>query len=130
MEKKKILLIDDNLDFISMLKIRLEKSGYLVLSAASGEEGIKIVQANNPDLVIIDVLMPKMDGLTTMKEINRISGRKIPIIIMTGDAVMTRDAFELEGAKDFLIKPIDSIYLMNRLRELLNQNQQSSGGVA
>ena len=119
MESKKILIIDDNTDFVSMLKIRLEKSGYNVLTAISGEEGISLVKSKAPDLVIVDVLMPKMDGLTTMKEINLISERKIPIIVMTGDAVMTRDAFELEGAKDFLVKPIDSIYLVNRMKELI-----------
>ena len=117
---KHILIVDDEKDFAQTLKIRFEaESDYVVSTAHNGEEALRIIQRGAPDLIVMDVLMPKMDGLTTLKAINTIIEKKVPVIVMTGKAVMTREAFELEGARDFLIKPINGAELAKRVKELL-----------
>ncbi len=117
---KHILIVDDEKDFAQTLKIRLEaESDYVVSMAQNGEEALRIIQRGAPDLIVMDVLMPKMDGLTTLKAINTITEKKVPVIVMTGKAVMTREAFQLEGACDFLLKPFDGAVLAKRVKELL-----------
>ncbi len=117
---KHILIVDDEKDFVQTLKIRLETEGDFVISAAhNGEEALRVIQRGAPDLIVMDVLMPKMDGLTTLKAINTLLEKKVPVIIMTGKAMMTQEAFELEGACDFLIKPINGSDLAKRIKEIL-----------
>ena len=117
---KHILIVDDEKDLVQTFKVRLEAAGDYVVSAAhNGEEALRVIQRGTPDLILMDVLMPKMDGLTTLKAINMMIERKVPVIVMTGKAIMTKDAFQLEGACDFLVKPIDGAFLVKRIKELL-----------
>ena len=116
---KHILVVDDDPDLVQTLKVRLESDGDFVVSTAqNGEEALRFVQRGAPDAIVMDVLMPKMDGLSTLKAINKMTDRKVPVIIMTGKAVMIRDAFELEGARDFLVKPVSGSQLVKRIKEL------------
>ena len=117
---KHILVVDDDPDLSQTLKVRLEANPDCVVSTAqNGEEALRFIQRGAPDLIVMDVLMPKMDGLTTLKAINKLSERKVPVIIITGKAIMMRDAFELEGACDFLEKPVDGAVLAKRVKELV-----------
>lgn len=121
---KHILVVDDDVDLAQAFKVRLEASGDFVVSVAqNGEEALRFVQRSAPDLIVMDVLMPKMDGLTTLKAINKLMERSVPVIIITGKAVMTRDAFQLEGARDFLTKPVDGGVLAKKIKEILGEAQ-------
>jgi DNA-binding response OmpR family regulator len=117
---KHILIVDDDPDLAQTFKMRLEADGDFVVSTArNGEEALRFIQRGVPDLIVMDVLMPKMDGLTTLKAINRMIEKRVPVIVITGKAVMTKDAFELEGACDFLTKPLDGSHLVKRIKEIL-----------
>ena len=118
---KHILVVDDDQDLVQTLKIRLEaESDFVVSTAQNGEEALRVIQRGPADLIVMDVLMPKMDGLTTLKVINSMSEKKVPVIIMTGKALMTQDAFRLEGACDFFAKPVDGAQLAKRVKEILS----------
>ena len=120
---KHILVVDDDADLVGALKIRLESENSFVVSTAhNGEEALRVTQRGPLDLIVMDVLMPNMDGLTALKAINKMTEKRVPVIIITGKAVMTKDAFELEGACDFMIKPIDGSQLVKRIKEILAQN--------
>ena len=117
---KHVLIVDDDTDLVHTLQVRLEADTEFVISTAhNGEEALRFVQRSAPDLIVMDVLMPKMDGLTTLKAINKVTEKKVPVIIITGKAVMTKDAFELEGACDFLVKPVEGAGLAKRIKEIL-----------
>ncbi|MBI4387912.1 MAG: response regulator, partial [Candidatus Omnitrophica bacterium] len=110
----------DDADLLQTMKLRLEAGGsFLVKTAQSGEAAIKLVEAKVPDLIITDVLMPDMDGYTTLREINKVTERKVPVIVTTGKAIMMKDTFEMEGAKAFFIKPIDGNELVKKVKEIL-----------
>ena len=117
---KHILLVDDDADLVETTKLRFESEGdYVVSVAYNGEEALRVVQRGVPDVIILDVMMPKMDGLTTLKAMNQMLEKKVPVIVVTGKAVMIKSVFELEGARDFLIKPVDGKRLVERVKEIL-----------
>ncbi len=82
MLKKKILLVDDEVDILKIIGLRINSWGYESLKAKNGKEAIKIVQEKKPDLVVLDFMLPDMDGITVIKELRRIS-KNIPIIMFT-----------------------------------------------
>ena len=108
---KKILIIDDEADLTLMIKYRLENSGYEVSTAHSGEEGLRELERIKPDLVLLDVIMPHMDGLETLYKIknNYIYSGKIPVIMLTGkkdlDSMFQAKGF---GSSEYITKPFDS----------------------
>jgi len=103
---KKILIVEDEEILIDLLQRKLTNEGYEILVARDGEEGLKIMQEINPDLVLLDIVMPKMGGFEVMEEMAKDSElKKIPIIVISnsGQPVEIDRAQEL-GAKDWLIK--------------------------
>jgi two-component system response regulator (stage 0 sporulation protein F) len=82
MDKKKILLVDDEKDLLTVIGLTIESWGYEVFKAPSGREALEILKNNNPDIVILDYLMPEMDGIATLREIRKIN-TKIPVIMFT-----------------------------------------------
>jgi len=124
MEQKKILVIDDETDLIMMVQMRLEANGYEVLSANDGEEGLEKAKSENPDLILLDVMMPKMDGYMVCSSLkNDEQFKKIPIILFTGKA---QDDFEEVGKKAradaFITKPFDPSDLLAKIEELLKKS--------
>lgn len=106
---KKILLIDDEMDLASIAKERLEAAGYIVLWASNGYEGIKTAVKENPDLILLDILMPKMDGFETLQALKGdMQTWGIPVVMLSikteSDALFK--AREL-GAADYFIKTDD-----------------------
>jgi DNA-binding response OmpR family regulator len=105
----KILIIDDEIDLAAIAKERLEAAGYAVLWASSGYEGIKIAVKENPDLILLDILMPKMDGFETLQALKGdMQTWGIPVVILSikTESDMLFKAREL-GAADYFIKTED-----------------------
>jgi DNA-binding response OmpR family regulator len=104
--EKKILIIEDEESLLDMYKSRFEKAGYQVLTANDGKSGIEIIQKQRPDLVILDILMPEMDGYETIKKIRKNAQiKKIPILVLSnlGQPDEINKALKL-GADDYVVK--------------------------
>jgi len=118
-EPRKILVVDDEQQLALAVKIRLQSRGYQVVTANDGQQALAAIEAEHPDLVLLDVLMPVMDGYSCMREINSRFGRgKIPIIILTARDRM-KDLFDLEGIADYVVKPFDHEDLLARIGRAL-----------
>ena len=117
----KILLVDDEQAITDNLAPFLERSGFSVVIAQDGEQALELVEAENPDAIILDVLMPKIDGREVLRRL-RASGNWIPILLLTqvGEAVERAMALE-EGADDYLNKPFDPHELVARIRAVLRR---------
>ena len=114
-ESKKILVADDEEQLALALKIRLQSQGYQVTTASNGQQVVQQATQEQPDLIILDVLMPVMDGYSCLRELNTHFGRgKIPVIILTARERM-KDLFELEGVEDYVVKPFDHEDLLIRV---------------
>jgi len=119
MERKKILIVDDEPEFVDMLKMRLESADYDVNTAADGVDGLKKAGDAKPDLIVLDVLMPRKDGYAFVKEAKQDSNLKdIPIIILTARPAM-EDKFKKEGVNDYIMKPFEAQELLKRIEEIL-----------
>ncbi|MBI4302371.1 MAG: response regulator [Chloroflexi bacterium] len=118
----KILIIDDDLDAARLIRLRLEKAGYSVLEAANGIAGLTRFYTDHPDLVLLDVIMPNMDGWEVCRRIREVSN--VPIIMLTarGDEVDKVRGLNL-GADDYVSKPFGSQELLARVRSVLHRAQ-------
>ena len=119
----KILAIDDDPGFLRLVEQVLTQKGYEVLTASSGQEGLRILFAHKPDLVLLDVVMTKMDGWQTCQRIRDVSD--IPIIMITGQQKAEEDIVRgLDyGADDYLIKPVGNRELVARVRAVLRRTE-------
>ncbi len=119
----RILLVDDEAQLVTMVQMRLEANGYEVVTASNGQEGLDKAKSENPDLIMMDVMMPKMDGYKVcglLKNDTRYS--KIPIILFTARA--QQDDKELGGevgADAYITKPFEPPMLLAKIEELLNK---------
>jgi DNA-binding response OmpR family regulator len=116
----KILIIDDDLDFIQMLTIRFRLDGYEVFSATSGEEGVRAAYECHPDVILLDIMMPETDGFDTCHNLRRMTST--PILFLTArsaESDVIRGLFQ--GADDFLSKPFRHEILDARIRALLRR---------
>ena len=117
----RILVVDDNPTNLEVLRVRLNAQGYEVVTAVDGEEGLRRARELEPDLVLLDVMMPKLDGISVLKELKGDTAlRFIPVILVTAKAD-TRDIVNgLEaGGDDYLTKPFEQAALVARVRSLL-----------
>ena len=117
---KKILLMNDQPNFIKMVSLKLEKMGFAVVSAENGRVGVERALAEQPDLIVMDIMMPEMDGFTACEQITAQSPKKCPVIFLSakGQESDRRRAAEL-GAVDFIAKPFSPKMLIDRIEELL-----------
>ena len=114
---KKILVIDDDPTLIKMVKPFLEAHGFLVTTAGDGDEGIAEIKRGVPDLIVLDVQMPKMNGYTFIFEMKRIPGTKnIPIIVLTAKEGMA-EIFKVEGVKEYVTKPFNPDVLLSNINK-------------
>jgi two-component system alkaline phosphatase synthesis response regulator PhoP len=121
--KETILIVDDEADLLDLIEYNLEKEGYQVLKAENGMDGIRLARRHKPDLIILDVMMPKMDGIEVCRVLKDDKDlRQKPIIFLTA---RTDEKTELEGlnlgADDFLPKPISTAKLVSRIRTVLRR---------
>lgn len=107
MAGEKILIIDDNEDFSKILQERLEGKGYQVTVAHDGEEGFKKAGTEDPRLILLDIKMPGMDGLTFVRRLRKIDAIKNTSVMILTDFELMRDLFAVEGIKDYFSKTRD-----------------------
>jgi two-component system response regulator MprA len=120
-DAKKILVVDDEEQLALAIQIRLKSKGYAVTLARDGKQALESIQRDPPDLVILDVLMPVMDGYSCVREMNARFGRsKFPVLILTARDRL-KDLFELEGIEDYVIKPFDHEDLLVRIDRILKR---------
>lgn len=122
-KKKKILFIEDEPDQIKMISLRLEKNGYEVISSLDGAEGLRMAVREKPDLILLDVIMPGIDGLEVCRQLRKDPvTRHIPIISTTAAGM---DDVEHQcltaGADDCVRKPYESSDLLVKIRRLLEK---------
>jgi len=128
MQMTRILVVDDEVLYQHLLKVNLEKEGYEIITANNGEEALDQVANRHPDLVILDVMMPKLDGISTCERIRQFSN--IPIIILTArgeeqDRVRGLDV----GADDYVVKPFSATELVARVRAVLRRAQTTDSAI-
>lgn len=119
--KPKILLVDDEQAITANLSPFLERSGFVVTVAADGEEALARVSGFSPDLIVLDILMPRLDGRETLRRLRQ-AGNWTPVILLTQVGESTERAMALEeGADDYLNKPFDPHELVARIRAVLRR---------
>ena len=122
-----ILLVDDEPSITEHLSAFLERAGYKVTCASNGKQALEAIGHSHPELVILDVLMPEMDGRAVLRPL-RSQGNCVPVILLTqvGEAGERALALE-EGADDYLNKPFDPHELLARIRAVLRRAQAPAG---
>ena len=124
---KRILVADDDAAVLETLKAILEKFSYEVDTASNGEECLKKVLLERPDLLLLDIMMPKMDGysfLVAIKELKAMIGNapETPVIIMTGgDSPINKDLVTHEDIRDYLTKPFDIPVLLEKIKKIVGE---------
>ncbi|WP_220719639.1 response regulator [Agarivorans litoreus] len=119
---KQLLVVDDDLEIRSLLEQYLSKSGFDVISANDGEEMAKLLESNDPELIILDIMLPGDDGFTLCQKIRRTSN--VPIIMLTANSDEMDRIVGLElGADDYIGKPFNPRELLARVKALLRRSQ-------
>ncbi len=116
----KILVIDDDTNICELLRMYLEKEGYEVRTASDGSEGISLFRMYEPDLVLLDVMMPKKDGWAVCRELRVHSSKPIIMITAKGETLDKVLGLEL-GADDFIVKPLDMKEVFARIKAVLRR---------
>jgi len=123
MKKEKILLVDDEPDILEIVGYNLKKEGYEVSTADNGKEAIKIAKAEKPDLIILDVMMPEMDGMETCYQIRNDSSLKdtlIAFLTARGEDYSQIAGFDA-GADDYITKPVKPRVLVSKVKAILRR---------
>ena len=124
-DEMSVLLVDDEKDFLEVLTKRLRKRKLRLVAANSGAEAIRTVQDTPIDVVVLDMRMPQMDGLQTLREIKRINPG-VEVIMLTGHANVETAVEGMElGAFDYLIKPVDIDELLYKLQDAFKKKAMS-----
>ena len=123
MAKQEILAVDDEEDILELLRFNLAKEGFAVVCAASGEEALKAALSQRPDLILLDLLLPAMDGLEVARRLkSNPSTQEIPVIMVTAKGEEADIVTGLEfGAEDYITKPFSRKVLIARVRAVLRR---------
>ena len=123
----RILICDDEKDIVSALRIYLEAEGYETLSAANGKEALALLAENTVHLVLLDIMMPEMDGISALSRIRELSN--VPVIFLTAKSEDTDKVLGLNvGADDYITKPFNPVEMLARVRSQLRRYLQLGGG--
>ncbi len=127
MPKKKILIVDDEIEMVELEVMRFEAHGYEVRAAYDGESGLKMVYEWVPDLVILDIMLPKMDGYTVCEALKKDARSKnIPILLVSAvDQKYDPLRGQKVGANDSFTKPFEPPLLLARIKELLHTSKNN-----
>ncbi len=122
---KKILIVDDEKPIVEILKINLKKENYIVFESYDGEDAVQKAETVNPDLILLDVMLPKMDGFSVCRKIREKSS--VPIIMLTAREEEVDKVLGLElGADDYMTKPFSIRELMARIKANMRRQQSVS----
>ena len=132
MTKEKILIVDDEEDILELLKFNLTREGYEVVCAGTGEKVLKIIESVNPDLIVLDLMLPGTDGLEVTKKLkNNPKNQDIPIIMLTAKGEESDIVIGLElGADDYITKPFSPKILIARIRAVIRRKINKPAGDA
>jgi len=120
MNNQRILVVDDDKNICEIIRLYLEKEGFLVSIANDGEEALRMFRETTPSVVVLDVMMPKMDGFQVCREIRRLSS--IPVIMLTAKGETFDKVLGLElGADDYMVKPFENKELVARIKAVLRR---------
>ncbi len=123
MQKEKILVVDDEKNICDLLRMYLEKEGYSVVLAYNGVDAVNSFASENPDLVLLDVMLPQLDGWQVCREIRKVSEK--PIIMLTAKDEIFDKVLGLElGADDYVTKPFDAKEIIARIKAVLRRTTQ------
>jgi len=126
---KKILVVDDEKHIVRLVQVNLERAGYEVITAYDGDEALKKVKEERPDLIVLDVMMPKMDGFEVMKHLKADpTTRDIPVIMLTAKAQDT-DVFKgwQSGVDCYLTKPFNPLELLGFIKRIFESLEEEFG---
>lgn len=125
MSKERVLIIEDETNIAQTIRYNLEKEGFHVLTASDGAKGLKLAQMELPSLILLDLMLPEIDGLEVCKLLKRENKtRQIPVIILTAKSQETDKVVGLElGADDYLTKPFSMRELIARVKAVLRRTQ-------
>ena len=122
-----ILVVDDEKDIVSALEIYLKAEGYRVLTAYNGREALSVAAREDVHLILMDIMMPVMDGLTAMAQLRQTSN--VPVILLTAKSEDTDKVLGLNvGADDYITKPFNPVEMLARVRSQLRRDVQLGGG--
>jgi two-component system alkaline phosphatase synthesis response regulator PhoP len=118
------LVVDDETDILRLIEIKLKKAGFEVLTACDGQEGLEKALAEKPDIMLVDVMMPRMDGYTVVSEVRQKLGGEAPIIILLTAKGQEADVVKglTSGANDYIIKPFSPRELIARINVVLSKS--------
>lgn len=120
MQKEKILVVDDDKNICELLRMYLEKEGYAVAMAHNGIDAVNAFNASNPDLILLDIMLPQLDGWQVCREIRKVS--EAPIIMLTAKDEVFDKVLGLElGADDYVTKPFDTKEIVARIKAVLRR---------
>jgi DNA-binding response OmpR family regulator len=120
--KKRILLVDDDREIVESMKVVLEASGYDILVARDGNQGLAMAERDDPDLVILDMMMPKRSGFLVLERIRRTRPVPLRVIMITANEGSRHKAYaEMLGVDDYIRKPFAMDRLINSVQRLLGK---------
>ena len=123
MDRKRILVVDDEIYIVHILEFTLTMEGYEVATAADGEEALRKIEQDRPDLVVLDIMMPKLDGYEVCRRLRQDDDLKsLPVILLSakGRPIDRETGLEV-GADDYIVKPFSPRRLLEKIRELLER---------
>lgn len=123
--RKKVLVVDDDADLLELVSFNLKRAGYAIATASNGVEAIKKARSIGPDLIVLDVMMPELDGFEVCEILRRDSATtSIPIIMLTAlSSELGRMAGLGSGATDFISKPFSPRLLVRRIENLMKKRE-------
>lgn len=122
MAQNKVLIVDDDPHIVELIKLYFEKENFLTVTANNGKQALELFKSEAPSIVILDVMMPEMDGWQVCREIRRISN--IPIIMLTAKGETFDKVLGLElGADDYMVKPFEAKELIARVKAVLRRSE-------
>jgi two-component system, OmpR family, alkaline phosphatase synthesis response regulator PhoP len=127
LSKQTILVVDDEQDLLDLIEYNLKKEGYKVLKAENGQQGIEMAKEHHPNLVLLDIMMPKMDGIQVCEKMRANPDLKsIPVIFLTARSDEKTEVEGLDiGADDFITKPISTTKLLSRIKAVLRRYDET-----
>ena len=124
MQNNRVLIVDDDENIVELIKLNLEKEGYHTICAYNGAQAVEMFSEDEVDIVLLDVMMPEMDGLQTCREIRKTSN--VPIIMLTAKSDTFDKVLGLEmGADDYMVKPFETKELIARVKAVLRRSDKT-----